>query len=100
MVTKKKAGVRLHAIMVRYTPAIWSFLVLIPMVPALSFLNITDPVIWFASIGFTLAGLVFIYDGLVIFPNNKKEFQSVVASFVLFIIGGVNIFFAPLNPHL
>ena len=93
MVTKKQVGVRLHAIMVRYLPAIWSFLILIPMVPALGFLNVADPITWFASIGFAIAGLVFIYDGLAIMPD-KSKFNGLVASIILFVIGGANIFFA------
>jgi hypothetical protein len=93
LVTKKQAGVRLHAIMVRYTPAIISFIVLIPMVPALGFLNVQDPATWLGFLGFMLAGLVFVYDGLSILPE-KGKINGLVASFVLFIIGGANIVFA------
>ena len=91
MVTKKQVGVRLHSIMVRYTPAIWSFLVLIPMVPALSILRFNDPLTMFTSIGFALAGLVMVYDGLAIWPD-KGKIQGLSASFILFVIGGSNLF--------
>ena len=93
MVTKKQAGVRLHTVMVRYLPAIISFLVLVPMVPALGFLNVQDPATWFGFLGFTLAGLVFVYDGLTILPD-KGKINGLVASFILFVIGGANILFA------
>ena len=93
MPNKKQVGVRLHAVMVRYTPAIWSFLVLIPMVPMLGFLDVNDPATWFGSVGFALAGLVMIYDGLAIWPE-KGKIQGLTASFILFVIGGANIFFS------
>ena len=93
MPNKKQIGVRLHAIMFRYTPASWSFLVLIPMVPMLGFLDVNDPATWFGTIGFVLAGLVLFYDGLAIWPSKKEQFHGIVASSILFVIGGANIFF-------
>lgn len=85
-------GVRLHAIMVRYTPALWAFSILVPMVPALGFIRLGDPAIWFATVGFILAGLVFIYDALTIMPS-RGQIAGVVATGVLFIIGIANIIF-------
>ena len=93
MPSKKAVAIRLHAVTIRFLPATISFLVLIPMIPALAFMDVADPATWLGFLGFTLAGLVFIYDGLVVFPAKKGEYLGVTASAILFIIGGANIVF-------
>ena len=94
MPSKKAVAIRLHAITIRFLPATISFLVLIPMIPALAFMDVADPATWLGFLGFTLAGLVFIYDGLVVFPDKKGEHLGLTASAVLFVLGSANIFFA------
>lgn len=79
--------------MVRFTPALWAFSILVPMVPALGFVKLGDPATWFATIGFLLAGLVFIYDALTIMPS-KGQIAGIVATGVLFIIGIANVIFS------
>ena len=93
MPSKKAVAVRLHSITIRFLPAMISFIVLIPMVPALAFMDVADPATWLGTLGFTLAGLVFVYDGLVVFPDKKGQYLGLTASAVLFIIGGANIIF-------
>lgn len=93
MPSKKKVGIRLHAITVRFTPALWALSVWIPMVPFLGFLKVSDPVTWFATFGFLLPGLVFIYDALTILPE-KGKFTGISAAVIMFALGAVNIFFS------
>ena len=90
---KKAIAVRLHSVTLRFLPATISFIVLIPMVPALAFMDVLDPARWLGFLGFTLAGLIFVYDGLVIFPEKRDQYLGLTASAVLFIIGGANIIF-------
>ena len=90
MVNKRKLGLRLHGIMTKYVPALWTASVFVGITSYASFFRIVDPLVWFTSVGFFIGGAAFLYEGLIVFPD-KGKIAGMAAAIMMLVMGVVNV---------
>lgn len=92
MVNKKKLGLRLHGLG-RFAGALWAFSLFVIITPYMNFINIVDPLTWFAGMAFVFAGGEFVYNALTIWPE-KGKLIGLTPTIMMMILGVVNFVFA------
>ncbi len=105
MVARRKLGMKLEGLLLHYTAAIWCLSVFIGITSYTQFLRVVDPLIWFTAGGFFIAGIAFLAEGLITFPE-KGKIHGIASAGLILVFGIINIgfglatFFDWFNPYL